>query len=84
MITVVHCAGFDGEPPCIEVRIGKRVHGLTVDNDESAGNLHWAADAERLRAEAVQAVDQVDHACARFEELHVVVLAQRLARVEPV
>jgi len=26
VITVVHCAGFDGEPPCIEVRSGKRVH----------------------------------------------------------
>jgi len=25
LITVVHCAGFDGEAPCIEVRIGKRL-----------------------------------------------------------
>ncbi len=25
VITVMHCAGFDGEPPCIEVRIGKLV-----------------------------------------------------------
>jgi len=30
VITVVHCAGFDGEPPCIEVRIGKRVHASTM------------------------------------------------------
>jgi hypothetical protein len=25
LITVVHCAGFDGEGPCIEVRVGKRL-----------------------------------------------------------
>ncbi|KPV53810.1 hypothetical protein SE17_07465, partial [Kouleothrix aurantiaca] len=25
IVAVVHCAAFDGEPPCIEVRIGKRV-----------------------------------------------------------
>ena len=30
VITVVHCAGFDGEPPCIEVRIGKRVYTSTM------------------------------------------------------
>lgn len=30
VITVVHCTGFDGEPPCIEVRIGKRVHTSTM------------------------------------------------------
>ena len=30
VITVVHCAGFDGAPPCIEVRIGKRVHTSTM------------------------------------------------------
>jgi len=30
VITVVHCAGFDGEPPCIEVRIGKRLHTSTM------------------------------------------------------
>jgi hypothetical protein len=26
VITVVHCAGFDGAAPCIEIRVGKRVH----------------------------------------------------------
>jgi len=26
VITVVHCSSFDGEPACIEVRVGKRVH----------------------------------------------------------
>jgi len=26
VITVVHCSSFDGEPACIEVRVGKRIH----------------------------------------------------------
>ncbi len=30
LITVVHCAGFDGEPPCIDIRIGKRLHSSVM------------------------------------------------------
>ena len=26
VVSVVHCSSFDGEPACIEVRLGKRLH----------------------------------------------------------
>src|SRR5262249_18556476 len=63
-------------------RIDERVHRLTVDHDGRVGDRRRTVMLERRRAERAQAVDQGEHPLARLEEVHVVVLAKRLCRVE--